>query len=99
MQTDASMLATDVNPRTRGLFLKNLAEFQTELARVQAGFVPAMTIWAHRKKLPMLIFQSMRRVQDLRVRARELGLSLGQVHVSTGVACRGLLDELCSAKT
>ena len=99
MQTDTPTLAIDVSPRTRGLFIKNLADFQTELARVHAGFVPAMIIWAHRKKLPMLIFQSMRRIQDLRVRARELGLSLGQLHLSTGVACRGLLDELCHAQT
>src|SRR5687767_9006373 len=33
-------LAAEVNPRIRGLFIKNLAEFQTELARIhrQAGF-------------------------------------------------------------
>jgi len=99
MQTIASLLATDVNPRTRGLFVKNLAEFQTELARIQAGFIPAMSIWEHRKQMPMLIFQSMRRIQDLRVRVRELGLSLGQMHLSAGVAGRKLLDELCCAKT
>jgi hypothetical protein len=99
MQTDPTIFAANVSPRTRGLFLKNLAEFQTELARIQGGFVPAMSIWGHRKQLPMLVFQSMRRIQDLRVRVRELGLSLGQLHLSTGVAGRKLLDELCHART
>jgi hypothetical protein len=76
MQTDSSTLALSVSPRTRGLFIKNLVEFQTELARVQAGFIPAMPLWSHRKQLPMLIFQTMRRIQELRLRVRELGLSL-----------------------
>src|SRR5262245_50308579 len=99
MQPDTTTLAANVSPRTRGLFIKNLTEFQTELARIQGGFVPAMSIWAHRKKLPMLVFQSMRRIQDLRVRVRELGVSLGQLHLSTGVAGRKLMDELCHART
>jgi hypothetical protein len=99
MKTDPTTLAANVSPRTRGLFIKNLTEFQTELARIQGGFVPAMSIWAHRKKLPMLVFQSMRRVQDLRVRVRELGLSIGQLHLSSAVAGRKLLDELCHART
>ena len=37
MNTEASSssLAHEVNPRVRGLFLKNLGDFQTELARIR----------------------------------------------------------------
>jgi hypothetical protein len=99
MNTNPSDLAKDVSPRIRGLFIKNLTEFQTELARVQAGFIPAISVWMHRKKMPMLVFRSLRRIQELRVRVRELGLSLGELHLSAGVAGRSLLDELCSARS
>ena len=90
-------LAAEVNPRIRGLFLKNLADFQTELARVHAGFVPVLTNWSQRKELPALVFRSLRRVQDLRVRGRELGLSFQEMHVSGNVAGRAFLDLLCAA--
>jgi len=93
----AGSLAAEVNPRVRGLFLKNLADFQTELARVQAGFVPALTTWSQRKEMPALVFRSLRRVQDLRLRGRELGLSFQEMHVSGSVAGRELLVELCRA--
>ena len=97
MTTEATDLAKEVSPRTRGLFLKNLADFQTELARVQAGFVPALAVWTQRKELPGLIFRSMRRVQDLRTRGRELGVSFADMHLSNAVAGRELLDTLCAA--
>lgn len=90
-------LAAEVNPRIRGLFLKNLAEFQTELARIHAGFVPVLTHWPQRKELPALVFRSLRRVQDLRLRGRELGLSFQEMHVSGSVAGRAFLDALCAA--
>ena len=90
-------LAAEVNPRIRGLFLKNLAEFQTELARIHAGFVPVLANWAQRKELPALVFRSLRRVQDLRVRGRELGLSFQEMHASGSVAGRAFLDALCAA--
>ena len=93
----AVSLAAEVNPRVRGLFLKNLADFQTELARIQAGFVPALKNWQQRKDLPALVFRSLRRVQDLRVRGRELGLSFQEMHVSGNVAGRVFLDALCHA--
>jgi hypothetical protein len=99
MNTDPATLAKDVSPRARGLFLKNLAEFQTELARVQAGFIPGLAVWQQRKELPMLVFRSLRRVQELRLRGRELGLMLGDVHLSEAVAGRQVLGELCHAKT
>ncbi len=44
----SSSLGNEVSPRVRGLFLKNLADFQTELARVHAGFVPALGEWVQR---------------------------------------------------
>ncbi len=93
----AASLAAEVNPRVRGLFLKNLADFQTELARIHAGFVPALKNWPQRKELPELVFRSLRRVQDLRARGRELGLSFQEMHVSGNVAGRALLDALCHA--
>ena len=79
------------------MFLKNLADFQTELARVQAGFVPALDVWRQRKELPEYVFRSMRRVQDLRGRGRELGLSFAEMHVAGAVVGRELLDQLCAA--
>ena len=99
MRTDSStsFLANDVSPRVRGLFVKNLGDFQTELARVMAGFVPALVIWRQRKELPELIFRSLRRVQDLRQRGRELGVSFEDMHFSASVARRDLLDKLCHA--
>ncbi|MBI2498085.1 MAG: DUF455 family protein, partial [Opitutae bacterium] len=39
-----------------------------------------------------------RRVQDLRIRGRELGVSFQEMHFSAGVAGRELLDSLCSAR-
>jgi len=77
MKNDSSTfsLVNDVSLRVRGLFLKNLGDFQTELARVTAGFLPALVIWRQRQELPALIFRSLRRVQDLRPRGRELGVS------------------------
>jgi hypothetical protein len=101
MKTDpraaTAALATEVNPRVRGLFLKNLGDFQTELARVHAGFVPVLRNWSQRKELPALVFRALRRVQDLRQRGRELGVSFQDMHLSGGVAGRALLDELCHA--
>ncbi len=93
----ASSLATEVSPRVRGWFLKNLGDFQTELARIHAGFVPALAVWRQRKEFPALVFRSLRRVQDLRVRGRELGLSFQEMHLSGSVAARPLLDALCAA--
>lgn len=99
MSTNAagSSLAIEVNPRVRGLFLKNLADFQTELARIHAGFVPALSNWQQRKELPALVFRALRRVQDLRIRGRELGVSFQDMHLSRQVAGRALLEELCRA--
>ncbi len=93
----SSSLAHDVSPRVRGLFLKNLGDFQTELARIQAGFIPGLAIWRQRKGMPELVFRSLRRVQDLRQRGRELGVSFQEMHLSASVAGRALLDELCQA--
>ncbi|MES2696996.1 MAG: DUF455 family protein [Verrucomicrobiota bacterium] len=96
---NAPTLAKDVSPRTRGLFLKNLADFQTELARIHAGFLPALEVWEQRKELPMLIFRSFRRVQDLRIRGRELGVSFADMHHSEAAPARELLEALAAAPT
>src|SRR5215510_6183685 len=96
--THASLsLAQEVSPRMRGVFLKNLGDFQTELARLVAGFVPTVTVWRQRKDLPALVFRSMRRVQDLRQRGRELGVSFEEMHFSENVAGRDVIEKLCHA--
>src|SRR5687767_11411165 len=93
----ASSLSPEISPRIHGRFLKNLGDFQTELARVIAGFVPRLVIWRQRKEMPALVFRSLRRVQDLRQRVRELGVSFEEMHFSLNVPGRALLDQLCSA--
>lgn len=95
VQIPSISLSQEVSPRMRGLFLKNLGDFQTELARIVAGFVPVLEIWGQRKELPALVFRSLRRVQDLRQRGRELGVSFEEMHFSGSVAGRALLDKLC----
>ncbi|WP_221031959.1 hypothetical protein [Actomonas aquatica] len=97
MSRPTDPLAREVNPRVRGLFIKNLADFQTELARLQAGFLPGITDWQLRQTLPGIIFRQFRRVQDLRQRGRELGLSWPAKHVASWSAGRTLLDRLCHA--
>lgn len=99
MSADPAALAQEVSPRTRGLFLKNLADFQTELVRIQAGFGPGFSVWAQRKELPLLVFRTLRRVQDLRLRGRELGVSFAEMHLSEGVAAGELRRTLCAAKS
>ena len=94
---NSDTLAKDVSPRTRGLFLKNLADFQTELARIHAGFIPGLAVWEHRKEVPLFVFRSLRRVQDLRGRGRELGVSFADMHLSNAVAGREILDQLAAA--
>ncbi len=99
MPNTALSLSQEVSPKVRGLFLKNLGDFQTELARILAGFLPSLVIWQQRKELPALTFRSLRRVQDLRQRGRELGVSFAEMHCSGAVAGRELLDKLCDAPT
>ena len=96
---ESAPLAQEVNPRVRGLLLKNLADFQTELARIQAGFLPGLAPWPLRKEFPELVFRSMRRVQDVRARCRELGVSFQDMHLSRAVAGRPLLEHLCHARS
>lgn len=86
-------------PRERGITLKNLADFQTELARVSAGFIPGMEDWAVRNELPLQVFSDFRMVQDLRVRHKELGVAPGDLHYSQAVPAREILELLCEAPT
>jgi hypothetical protein len=86
-------------PRERGHLLKNLADFQTELARVAAGFVPGMEDWTVRNEMPRQIFSDFRMVQDLRGRQRELGVAPGEPHLSRAVPATDLLALLCTAPT
>lgn len=86
-------------PRQRGAILKNLADFQTELARIAGGFVAGMRGWAARKEMPRVVFQDFRMIQDLRVRHKELGVATGEIHLGRAAPARALLDLLCEAPT
>src|ERR1700722_7536167 len=99
MKSRQSELLKIVNPRVRGLFIVNVGGFQTELARVVAGFIPTFIIWQQRKELPEMVFRSLRRVQDLRERGRELGVSFEDMHYSANIPGRALLDRLCHAES
>ncbi len=98
-QTQATLPPQIPMPRERGVSLKNLADFQTELARVAAGFVPGMEDWAVRNELPLHVFSDLRMVQDLRVRHKELGVAPGEIHLSQAVPAREILELLCEAPT
>jgi hypothetical protein len=93
---EAAVLSVSL-PRERGLALRNLADFQTELARVAAGFVPSLEEWDLRCGLPLHVFADFRMVQDLRVRQRELGVIPTEIHLSASAPARRLLECLCEA--
>lgn len=84
-------------PRERGLVLRNLADFQTELARVAAGFIPGMEEWEVRSSMPLHVFSDFRMVQDLRGRQRELGVAPGEIHLSGAAPARCLIELLAAA--
>ena len=80
-ETAPILFPHEVNPRVPGLSLKNFGGFQTEAAQVVAGFMPALT------------FRPPRRVQDLRQRGYELGVSFDEMHFSANVAGRVALTR------
>lgn len=96
---DPAMPVSQALPRERGQVLRNVAEFQTELARVAAGFVPGITAWPVRIGWPREIFADFRTAQDLRARHRELGVMPGEIHLSAAVPARALIELLCAAPT
>lgn len=93
--TEATPLAS--SPRERGLFLRRVADFQTELFRVTAGFIPATARWELKRELAGLVFRDARRVQDLRTRCKELGVNFAGKHLSRGVPAVSLIELLCEA--
>lgn len=86
-----------LSPRHRGDFLRAVADFETELFRVEAGFLPAVRRWDLKRALGELIFRDARKVQDLRTRCRELGVGTGSVHTAEAVRGYGLIQKLCHA--
>ena len=52
MPPDSATLARKVSPRLRGCFLKNLGNFQTEHARIHAGFAPSLAVRPQRIEFP-----------------------------------------------
>lgn len=95
--TETAPSAESLTPKQRGSLMRAVADFQTELFRVEAGFVPAIKDWEMKREVAALIFREARRVQDLRTRCRELGANFPARHSSASVAGRGLLDALCHA--
>jgi hypothetical protein len=88
----------ELSPKQRGNMLRALAEFQTELFRVEAGFLPGLRRWELKREMAELIFRDARRVQELRVRCRELGGTFLPKHTSQAAAGRKLIEALCHAK-
>lgn len=86
-----------LTPKNRADFLRALADFQTELFRVEAGFLPVLKSWKLKREMAGLIFHDARRVQDLRTRCRELGGSNSAVHISRGTRGFELIEKLCQA--
>ncbi len=87
----------NLSPKQRGSLMRALADFQTELFRVEAGFIPAIKDWGTKREMAELVFREARRVQDLRTRCRELGVNFPARHASEVVAGRGLIEVLCHA--
>lgn len=87
----------NLSPKQRGSLMRAVADFQTELFRVEAGFIPAIKRWSTKREMAELVFREARRVQDLRTRCRELGVNFPARHASESVAGRGLIEVLCHA--
>jgi hypothetical protein len=87
----------DLSPKSRGAFLRASGDFQTELFRVVAGFIPAIPRWELRREVSGLVFRDARRVQELRNRCRELGAAPAAKHLSRGVVGRELIEAICEA--
>jgi len=86
-----------LSPKSRGVFLKAAADFQTELFRVMAGFLPAVPRWELRREVSGLVFRDARRVQDLRTRCRELGGGMTAKHLGRAVAGADAVEAICDA--
>ena len=85
------------SPRSRGQVLRDLGDFQTELFRTTAGWIPLVPRWELRRELAGLVFRDARRVQDLRQRARELNAPASSRHKSRAVPGAELIEKLCQA--
>lgn len=97
LPTESHRSRGELSPKNRGAFLKAVSDFQTELFRLCAGFLPAVPRWELRREGSALVFRDARRVQDLRVRYRELGGGAAAKHLSRGVAGVELIEALCQA--
>lgn len=84
-------------PKARGNFLRAAADFQTELLRVIAGFLPGVGNWELRREVSHQIYRDARRVQDLRSRCKELNSGAAGKHLSQGVPGVELITTLCAA--
>jgi len=86
-----------LSPRHRGDFLRAVADFETELFRVEAGFLPGLKRWNLKRELGELIFRDARKVQELRIRCRELDGSASAIHRADAVRGYDLIQKLCHA--
>lgn len=86
-----------ISPRHRGDFLRAVADFETELFRVEAGFIPAIKSWSLKRGMGELVFRDARKVQDLRTRCRELGVSVSGTHAAQAIRGYELIEKICRA--
>lgn len=86
-----------MSPKQRGDFLRAIADFETELFRAEAGFLPSIKRWELKHEMAELIFRDARRVQDLRARCRELGANFSGYHASKAVRGTAIIEALCQA--
>lgn len=87
----------NLSPRQRGDFFRALADFQTELFRAEAGFLPAVKEWRLKHDLAASIFRDARKVQDIRIRCRELGANFHGQHISKAIRGASVIQHLCHA--
>jgi|GEM_PF-1353667 len=86
-----------LTPKNRADFLRAIAEFATELFRVEAGILPAIKPWNLKRELAALIFRDARKTQDLRKRCAELGGAKPPIHIAKAVRGYALIEKLCQA--
>lgn len=87
----------NLNARSRGLLLKRLADFETELFRVMGGYIPGLPTWEWKREVATFVFRDSRRAQELRQRVRELGVPFDEMHLSRAVPGQRILERLCTA--
>lgn len=87
-------LSGSLLPRHRGKTLRHLAACYTELFRLIGGWLPGLDDWEGRRVIGSYIFRDARRVQELRVRCRELGAAPSEIHESVSAPGMKMIEAL-----